>query len=696
MRARTQARSSPDSTTSKQRNSKRRTKTFTGCWTCRERRVKCDEKRPVCHRCTRSGVRCRGYAAHFTWINWDAPNERVMADPGQRGERLSKERHVGVMVYPPSCDLHINLQRVEEYLIDLDQTPNSPCSRTQGPFSVFPARNPGTTDGFGSDASQPNFCTGYNDDESAGQSSTTPATLDDREVFSPSLASIVFQGQTGYLGADGTLPEPTKCWSRGSRSMSISGLGVATGTLKETDELASEAPTWSVADSRREIRVFDDRFDYMARGLSVSDESPDFAASPFQEVLPCSHQTQGLEANAPERTSSMVRHIDLLQAPAYQRKLIYHWVTYLSGNMIAVDRVNNPLRTRWMAMALDGLNCDKAQSNGSVALYHVVCSLSSQNLSMLHGGGHDRDHDDQWTWLSRQHDQHASHHMQTCLAKLDGSLKGDPALALAILTSAIKSTVSGCPGQWRVHLAGGLKYLSLLDPGLDRTILDDSIIQSYLFLAACSNMQVPHQTISFLNALPDQSYCLDVDLGIPKTLLKMLLTINALGSSGRRPSRRQIDLLELELSLSVPALLAADTLDPGSCRRLQHAANVYYFALLIHFRRVVRQVPPSEVQDLVDHALQHLPKTESADERDMGIISAWPTLIIGAECRTPAQQRLMLAWFHRQQRKGFANLGSVSRIVSKVWRECALSACGSAVSWQDIVERYEDLDVILV
>lgn len=41
----------------------KRTKTFTGCWTCRERKVKCDEAEPHCQQCRRRGWAC-GVTAH--------------------------------------------------------------------------------------------------------------------------------------------------------------------------------------------------------------------------------------------------------------------------------------------------------------------------------------------------------------------------------------------------------------------------------------------------------------------------------------------------------------------------------------------------------------------------------------------------------------------------------------------------------
>ncbi|KAH7386901.1 hypothetical protein DE146DRAFT_186573 [Phaeosphaeria sp. MPI-PUGE-AT-0046c] len=40
-----------------------------GCQTCRKRRVKCDEGKPVCNRCTRAGFECLGYERERIWRN---------------------------------------------------------------------------------------------------------------------------------------------------------------------------------------------------------------------------------------------------------------------------------------------------------------------------------------------------------------------------------------------------------------------------------------------------------------------------------------------------------------------------------------------------------------------------------------------------------------------------------------------------
>jgi len=53
------------------RASVKRTKTYTGCWTCRARGVKCDAIRPACNRCQKSKKVCEGYGVRLLWDRQD-------------------------------------------------------------------------------------------------------------------------------------------------------------------------------------------------------------------------------------------------------------------------------------------------------------------------------------------------------------------------------------------------------------------------------------------------------------------------------------------------------------------------------------------------------------------------------------------------------------------------------------------------
>ncbi|KAF2717026.1 hypothetical protein K431DRAFT_256312 [Polychaeton citri CBS 116435] len=57
-----------------------RQRTFTGCKTCRRRRVKCGEERPACNQCRRLELHCEGYDALLQWMKPYGPNEISLLD----------------------------------------------------------------------------------------------------------------------------------------------------------------------------------------------------------------------------------------------------------------------------------------------------------------------------------------------------------------------------------------------------------------------------------------------------------------------------------------------------------------------------------------------------------------------------------------------------------------------------------------
>jgi hypothetical protein len=50
-----------------------------GCWTCRLRKKKCDERRPLCSTCETLLITCYGFSAKPDWMN-DSEKERAVAN----------------------------------------------------------------------------------------------------------------------------------------------------------------------------------------------------------------------------------------------------------------------------------------------------------------------------------------------------------------------------------------------------------------------------------------------------------------------------------------------------------------------------------------------------------------------------------------------------------------------------------------
>jgi Fungal Zn(2)-Cys(6) binuclear cluster domain. len=53
--------------TEKQKDISHRHRSFKGCWTCKKKRIQCDEMRPTCQKCSSRGLTCEGYEIRLRW-----------------------------------------------------------------------------------------------------------------------------------------------------------------------------------------------------------------------------------------------------------------------------------------------------------------------------------------------------------------------------------------------------------------------------------------------------------------------------------------------------------------------------------------------------------------------------------------------------------------------------------------------------
>ncbi|CAH0046940.1 unnamed protein product [Clonostachys solani] len=74
----------------------------TGCKTCKQRRVRCDEAKPLCRECSRLGYRCQGYTEEPLRLRFQVP-EIKNKGKRQQSVRIRTKRHpVLVDITPPS------------------------------------------------------------------------------------------------------------------------------------------------------------------------------------------------------------------------------------------------------------------------------------------------------------------------------------------------------------------------------------------------------------------------------------------------------------------------------------------------------------------------------------------------------------------------------------------------------------------
>ena len=80
-----------------------------GCRTCKEKRLKCDETKPVCQQCDKKGVQCEGYEKVLKWRPQEDTFKTKPASPRPRKSRFEKSLPILVMADNISiCQLHYN------------------------------------------------------------------------------------------------------------------------------------------------------------------------------------------------------------------------------------------------------------------------------------------------------------------------------------------------------------------------------------------------------------------------------------------------------------------------------------------------------------------------------------------------------------------------------------------------------------
>ncbi|KAL2209581.1 hypothetical protein CC79DRAFT_1271400 [Sarocladium strictum] len=125
---------------------KRRHKSFAGCWTCRARKVKCDERRPRCMQCDLKQLCCEGYEVRLRWMPPEAGSsgEQAFDEELETGSHRPQRS----LVASESEESPLQLSDLDDIFTQIDSfqsrkstsTLNSPSQDTQlflSSFGVF-------------------------------------------------------------------------------------------------------------------------------------------------------------------------------------------------------------------------------------------------------------------------------------------------------------------------------------------------------------------------------------------------------------------------------------------------------------------------------------------------------------------------------------------------------------------------------
>lgn len=131
----------------------RNSKTFTGCFTCRSRKIRCDLHRPFCSNCKKSGLTCGGYDINLRWLkplqyryNNGSPIQvpvtfgqdvKSVEDDGG-SSKFFKRRRVAFVVWDESTvKPYLFYEDMDDDINALKALNHNNETKMKGPFGVF-------------------------------------------------------------------------------------------------------------------------------------------------------------------------------------------------------------------------------------------------------------------------------------------------------------------------------------------------------------------------------------------------------------------------------------------------------------------------------------------------------------------------------------------------------------------------------
>ncbi|KAJ4323913.1 hypothetical protein N0V84_004137 [Fusarium piperis] len=595
-----EARSDPNSS----QGQKSRTKSFSGCWTCRAKHVKCDEARPVCDRCQRAGIECEGYEVRLSWTSVRNPST---FRPRTASRRKAAQRAANRLVQTRPLDA-------------VEETNSLQGSLTTETAEVEPPVEPLSGESASQDL-QPE--TG-----SPPESAQYARPHVYQEPFNARLNSRIFH------------------------SYELLGQGLATRpsyrpVQQEHDQhhpLPDQPRSWEHSSGTQ---------DNVNTSNGLTPASIGEIGAGNLVITSVSHPASPSPVPSHEQYSSdnqTRRHLDTLHNPGLECELLEHWLLRLCDSLNPVPGIHNPLRTAMMPIALEGSRTDSTKSTSATALFHLICSASAFHLAPKRPTPESR----------RALENVALEHHNIGITHLAQNIRSNDRTQcvplLASLVMCIMNEAITLPTQfWRLHFRGAVEWVNHIEPQVWRQSEAASVVyQMFLGMATLVQAQLlfdGHEAsywhFSYDPSSQPEPYALNLIFGLPQPILQgiqAMTTIQmrrkSLNGQEAAPSRQALDRLELELYLSVPGKPDASTSrEYGDL--IYHHGCVFYYAALLYMKRTLKDTPVADVQPLIKQSLNHLEAMQTSTKEHFSPM-IWPVAIIAFEIVDIEMQHRML------------------------------------------------------
>ncbi|CVK96114.1 uncharacterized protein FMAN_14000 [Fusarium mangiferae] len=640
---------------------RRKSKTFTGCWTCRARRVKCDEVQPVCNRCTKARRICEGYGVRLTWTSDE------------------KDIPFRVLIDLDTDAIEISPDDLDDMIHKCGYTEASHETQTFGPFSVFSVGQ--STDLEPSEPRHLDTKEGQEDQRLEGEIATgnpyTPSSNESLiETCQPSSLESSNETLSDVSIFDNFTHQAAR-WSHdyvdGNDDLVLDDLLSAEWFFGPSSfKLESQVPLWAELD----VFPFEMENDFTSaveiprEGYSSSDHSK-FSDIPFS----CWH-----EVPSPQTS------LNPISMSQQQTELIHHWLVHMCRNMVPIDTLDNPYRGTYLRLASEGVN---GASKSHIAVLHGVCAAAAHNINTLRN--------DKTNTQPAWNTQVALQNLQESISQPKDM---DHASVLAAIAMCImQDTMTGHPRGWRTHIQAALRIIVQeklyqgLDPGSELHV----VVLQCLCLVALGDVDMQYDLADMVSQLPTTEDYVSKHHSVTKDVVGIISRINILSKQDTARDLALIDQLELQIYLQAIPTTQNNRFHSEKVNFInQHYASVWHYATIIHFQRRIRHKPAEQLRDLVSEALAHLEAAEYVATDLDGCIALWPCMVIATECYDEEHKMRALSWFKKKDRHAFANVSLASIICLEYWKwRDRNPSWALTTSWQDFVAGTE-YDVVPV
>ncbi|KIW18942.1 hypothetical protein PV08_03231 [Exophiala spinifera] len=683
---------------------RKRTKTFTGCWTCRARKLKCSEEKPTCRQCTTKGLECEGYGARLQWLapETGVPDAHTVPAP---------VRTTGSSRPQPTCI--IESAQIDEILTQIDTeqplTDEAETTIVHGPFSVFAARPPATN----------------SQNLSAEELPLFPAIPDVDLERSCDIAPSLLERDH-------------------SPSLDFDHLGYAHPLHHETSPVATPSLVGSLGDFGTALKS-----PTLESGFRAYYSSPYSANTSFQQNFNWSPTKESpFDEDEEDPSSSALlrskpRSVFLSPDECF---LMQHYVQKVVKIFCVVDNPKSPWRALHLPRALQScgeLGTLGATSNTRKCLLHALLSISAYSLANnLRLEGQNKDVD---KWLRK-----ALQLRYKAIAFLRDSVECDlhsksrpkyKELLAAMLSMISIDVVSGDTGTCGVHLKGCEQlirsarksktkysgkaralhriffYLRTIHASTTINTEDAVHSPSEQHFNSDSSVGSDHEGVgemeieddSWLDMQEDEpkdmSSC-DYIYGVPQSLFvlmrKAVRVVQHVSRYRRKnPGRlysaclaRKCDEVDEEiLDWPIEQELSRSPImdrEDDTSKIVQHQTRAFHGALVLYFSQNVRLMHHRHLRPYVESVLYHLEAFDTirnGSGSGCGGILFWPAFIAASEAFDPALQARFMAWFDRAKSYGLHSLWGGNAIALEVWNKDSTNKTRITSQWRTIAEE---------